>query len=59
MAARATRRPSFLWLGDVMLVSDKTGSGGEMRLANIQRITFADAPDQPMELTPPAPETEG
>ena len=52
-------RYDFLWLGDVMLVSDKTGSGGEMRLANIQRITFADAPDQPMELTPPAPETEG
>ncbi|MDX5411565.1 MAG: calcium-binding protein, partial [Rhodobacterales bacterium] len=49
----------FLWMGDVMLVSATAAPTQEMRLADIQRITFADAPDAVMELTPPAPETEG
>jgi hypothetical protein len=49
----------FLWMGDVMLVTARDGRAGEMRLADIQRITFADAPDMVMELTPPKPETEG
>ena len=49
----------FLWMGDVMLVSAVGDADAEMRLANIQRIEFTATPDAPMELTPPAPETEG
>ena len=49
----------FLWMGDVMLVSAVGDGDAEMRLANIQRIEFVATPDAPMELTPPAPETEG
>lgn len=49
----------FLWMGDVMLVSAVGDAAAEMRLADIQRIEFAAAPDATMELTPPAPDTEG
>jgi hypothetical protein len=49
----------FLWMGDVMLVSAVGDADAEMRLADIQRIEFVATPDAPMELTPPAPETEG
>jgi hypothetical protein len=46
-------------MGDVMLVTARDGGAGEMRLADIQRITFADAPGMVMELTPPKSEIEG
>ena len=59
---------AFQWMGDVMLATLRDGGAGgmrqearlgEMRLADIQRVEFADAPGAVMELTAPAPDTEG